>query len=205
MQVGVRSRSGWPMRTSCVDAMRCLPCRIVPGGPTGVADRRRRRGARHPFVGRLRAAPPAVRTARRTEAPVRGGVVVDVAFGARGPRVRVGFPEERSRLGRPAHRVRGFAAVRPPVGRGGVAGHDLVGALGGERVLAPLLVVVVPVPVAVRVRAVHGAEHVPELAQNFSGSGRGRRPPQRRARPRDRRSHRRAGPRGRRTRRGRRW
>ena len=171
MQVGVRSRSRWPLRTRCVDAMRCLPCRIVPGGPTGVADRRRRRGARHPFVGRLRAAPPAVRTACRREAS-DGGCVVNVAVGARGPRMctaRVrgqARREEHVRRGRPAHRVRGLAAVRPTVGLGTFAGDDLVGPVRGERVALVVLLVVVPV---------HGAEHVPELAQDVRGGGRGRR------------------------------
>ena len=184
------------MRTRCVDAMRCLPCRIVPGGPTGVADRRRRRGARHPFVGRLRAALPAVRTARCPEASEGGGVVV-VAVGARGPRMctaRVrgrARREEHIRRGWPAHRVRGLAAVGPTVGRGAVAGDDLVGPVRGERVALAVLLVVVAV-------AVHGVEHVPELAQDFSGGGRGRRGVglHRRACPRDRGSSRGRGRRG---------
>ena len=193
MQVGVRSRSRWPLRTSCVDAMRCLPCRIVPGGPTGVADRRRRRGARHPFVGRLRAALPAVRTACRREASDGGGVV-DVAVGARGPRMRTARVrgrarrEEHIRRGWPAHRVRGLAAVRPTVGLGAVAGDDLVGSVRGERVaLRPRVVLLV-------VGAVHDVEHVPELAQDFCGRGRG---------PRDVVLHRRACPRDRGSSRGR--
>ena len=193
MQVGVRSRSRWPLRTRCVDAMRCLPCRIVPGGPTGVADRRRRRGARHPFVGRLRAVPPAVRTACRREAS-DGGIVVDVAVGARGPRMctaRVrgrARREEHIRCGRPAHRVRGLAAVRPTVGLGAVAGDDLVGPVRGERVaLRPRVALLV-------VGAVHGVHHVPELAQDFRGRGRG---------PLDVGLHRRACPRCMKTSRGR--
>ena len=187
MQVGVRSRSRWPLRTRCVDAMRCLPCRIVPGGPTGVADRRRRRGARHPFVGRLRAVPPAVHTACRREASDGGGVV-DVTVGARGPRMctaRVrgrARREEHIRRGWPAHRVRGLTAVGPTVGRGAVAGDDLVGPVRGEGVaLRPGVALVLLV---VHVVAAHGAHHVPELAQNVGGRRRGRRPPHRRACPR---------------------